>query len=61
MLSAGNVGSEPVETSNKRRTGKVTTATNGTSKGAKAADVLAQRKANAAKTTFPLSWRNRPN
>jgi hypothetical protein len=53
MLPAGNVGSEPAETSKKRRTGKVTTATEGTSKGAKAADVLAQRKADAAKTTLP--------
>jgi hypothetical protein len=53
MLPAGNVGSEPAETSKKRRTDKVTTAIEGTSKGAKAADVLAQRKADAAKTTLP--------
>jgi hypothetical protein len=42
-----------VETSKKRRTSKVTTATEGASKGAKAADVLAQRKADVAKTTLP--------
>jgi hypothetical protein len=53
MLPAGNVGSEMAETSKKRRTRKVTTATEGASKGAKAADVLAQRKAYTAKTTLP--------
>jgi hypothetical protein len=53
MLPARNVGSEPPETSNKKRTGKSTTAPEGTSKGAKVADVLAQRKADAAKTTLP--------
>jgi hypothetical protein len=42
MLPAGNVGSEPAETSKKKRTGKSITAPEGTSKGAKAADVLAQ-------------------
>jgi hypothetical protein len=53
MLPAGNVGSEPAETSKKKRTGKVTTTTEGTSKSAKAANILAQRKADAAKTTLP--------
>jgi hypothetical protein len=41
MLPAENVGSEPEETSKKKRTGKVTIMTEGTSKGVKAADVLA--------------------
>jgi hypothetical protein len=53
MLPAANVGSELAETSKKKRTGKSTTAAEGTSKGAKAADVLAQRKADVAKTTLP--------
>jgi hypothetical protein len=53
VLPAGNVGSEPAETSKKERTGKTMTAPDGASKSAKAADVLAQRKADAAKTTLP--------
>jgi hypothetical protein len=53
MLPAGNVGSEPPETSKKWKTGKATITTKSTSEGAKAADVLAQRKAEAAKTTLP--------
>jgi hypothetical protein len=47
MLPDGNIGSEPAETSKKKRTGKATTATEGPSKS------LAQRKADAAKTTLP--------
>jgi hypothetical protein len=42
MLPAGNVGSKLAETSKKKRTSKATTAPEGTSKRAKAADVLAQ-------------------
>jgi uncharacterized protein with NAD-binding domain and iron-sulfur cluster len=42
MLLAGNVGSEPAETSKKKRTGKVTITTEGTSEGAKSSDVLVQ-------------------
>jgi hypothetical protein len=53
MLPAGNVESEPTETSKRKRTGKSTTAPEGTSKIVKDADVLAQRKADAAKTTLP--------
>jgi hypothetical protein len=53
MLPAGNVGSEPAETSKRKRTGKLTTAPEGTSKSVKAADVLVQQKADAAKTTLP--------
>jgi hypothetical protein len=49
MFPAGNVGSEPAETSNKKQTGKSMTAPEGTSKGVEATDVLAQRKADAAK------------
>jgi hypothetical protein len=53
MQPAGNIGSEPVETSKKKRAGKVAATIESTSKSAKAADVLAQRKAEAAKTTLP--------
>jgi hypothetical protein len=42
MLPARNVGSELPESSKKKRTGKSTTALEGTSKGAKVVDVLAQ-------------------
>jgi hypothetical protein len=53
MQPAGNIGSEPAETSKKGKAGKTITTTEGTSKAAKATDVLAQRKAGAAKTTLP--------
>jgi hypothetical protein len=53
MQPADNIGSEPAETSKKGKTGKATTMAAGTSKSAKATDVLAQRKAEAAKTTLP--------
>jgi hypothetical protein len=52
-MPAGNVGFELAETSKRKRTGKSTTAPEGTSKSAKAAAVRAQRKADAAKTTLP--------
>jgi hypothetical protein len=54
MQPAGNIGSEPAKTSKKRKTGKVTATAEGTSKSTKPTDVLAQRKADAAKTTLPL-------
>jgi hypothetical protein len=42
MQPAGNIGSEPAETSKKRRAGKATATIESTSKSAKAADDLAQ-------------------
>jgi hypothetical protein len=53
MQPTGNIGSEPAETSKKGKVGKTTVAMEGTSKVAKATEVLAQRKAEAAKTTLP--------
>jgi hypothetical protein len=53
MLLAGNMGPGPAETSKKGKTSKTVAATEGTSKSSKATDVLAQRKAEAAKTTLP--------
>jgi hypothetical protein len=50
MLPVGNVGSELVETSKKRKTGRVTVTTKSTSKGVKAAD---EQMAEAAETTLP--------
>jgi hypothetical protein len=53
MQTPGNVGLEPVETSKKGKTSKTAGTTEGASKGTKAQDVLAKRKADAAKTTLP--------
>jgi hypothetical protein len=53
MQPPGNTGSEPVETSKKSKTSKVAGTEEGTSKSTKAQDVLAKRKAKAAKTTLP--------
>jgi hypothetical protein len=53
MQPLGNIGSEPVETSKKGKTSKTVVATEGAAKGTKAQDVLAKRKAEAAKTTLP--------
>jgi hypothetical protein len=53
MQPPGNIGSEPVETSKKGKTNKATGTTEGTSTGTKDQDVLAKRKADAAKTTLP--------
>jgi hypothetical protein len=50
MLPVGNVGSELVETSKKRKTGRATVTTKSTSKGVKAAD---EQMAEAAETTLP--------
>jgi hypothetical protein len=44
MQPAGNIGSEPAETSKKGKTSKAAVATEGASKSTKATDVLAQRK-----------------
>jgi hypothetical protein len=61
MQPTGNIGSEPVETSKKGKSGKATVVAEGTSKSAKAIDVLAQRKAEATKTTLPLLQRRQPS
>jgi hypothetical protein len=53
MQPAGNIGSEPMETSKKGKASKTAATTESTSKGAKATYVLAQRKDEAAKTTLP--------
>jgi hypothetical protein len=53
MQPPGNIGSEPAETSKKGKTSKTAVATEGTAKVTKAQDVLAKRKAEAAKTTLP--------
>jgi hypothetical protein len=53
MQPPGNIGSEPVETSKKGKTNKAAGTTEGASKSAKAQDVLAKQKAEAAKTTLP--------
>jgi hypothetical protein len=53
MQPPGNIGSEPVETSKKSKSSNAATVAEGTSKSTKAQDVLANRKAEAAKTTLP--------
>jgi hypothetical protein len=53
MQPPGNIGSEPVETSKKGKTNKAAGTAEGASKSAKAQDVLAKQKAEAAKTTLP--------
>jgi hypothetical protein len=53
MQSPHNIGSEPDETSKKGKTNKAASTTEGASKSMKAQDVLAKRKAEAAKTTLP--------
>jgi hypothetical protein len=53
MQSPGNIGSKPAKTSKKGKTSKTVVATEGAAKGTKAHDVLAKRKAQAAKTTLP--------
>jgi hypothetical protein len=54
MQPPGNIGSEPVETSKKGKMNKAASTMEGASKSTKAQDVLAKRKAKAAKTTLPL-------
>jgi hypothetical protein len=51
--TADNIGSELAEISKKGKASKKIAATEGTSKSAKATEVLAQRKAEATKTTLP--------
>jgi hypothetical protein len=53
MQPLGNIGLEHVETSKKSKTNKAAGTTEGASKSVKAQDVLAKRKADAAKTTLP--------
>jgi hypothetical protein len=54
MQPPRNIGSDPVETSKKGKTSKAAGTTEGSLKSTKAQDVLAKRKADAAKTTLPL-------
>jgi hypothetical protein len=53
MQPPGNIGFEPAEISKKGKMGKAIATMEGTSKPAKATEVLAQRKAEDAKTTLP--------
>jgi hypothetical protein len=53
MQPTRNIGSEPVETLKKNKASKAAAAAEGTSKSAKAHDVLAKRKVEDAKTTLP--------
>jgi hypothetical protein len=61
MQPPGNIGSEPAETSKKGKISKTAVTTEGAAKGTKAQDVLAKRKADAAKTTLPLLAENLPS
>jgi hypothetical protein len=53
MQPPGNIGSEPAETSRKGKSSKATVTTEGAPESTKAQDVLAKRKADAAKATLP--------
>jgi hypothetical protein len=53
MQPPGNMRSEPAETSRKGKSNKAAGTTEGAPKSAKAQDVLAKQKADAAKTTLP--------
>jgi hypothetical protein len=53
MQPPGNIGSEPVETSRKTKSGKTTAVVDNAVKNTKAQDILAKRKADAAKATLP--------
>jgi hypothetical protein len=53
MRPLGNTGSEPVETSRKGKSGKPAVMIEGAPKSTKAQDILAKRKADAAKATLP--------
>jgi hypothetical protein len=53
MQPPGNVGSEAVETSRKARPGKTGSVVENAVKNSKAQDILAKRKADAAKATLP--------
>jgi hypothetical protein len=53
MQPPGNIGSEAVETSRKTRPGKTSAVVDSAVKNTKAQDILAKRKADAAKATLP--------
>jgi hypothetical protein len=53
MQPPGNIGSEPVETSRKTKSSKTTVTVDSAAKNTKAQDILAKRKADAAKATLP--------
>jgi hypothetical protein len=53
MQTPGNIGSEAVETSRKTKSGKTTAVVDSAMKNTKAQDILAKRKADAAKATLP--------
>jgi hypothetical protein len=53
MQPPGNIGSEAVETSRKTRPGKTSSVVDNVVKNSKAQDILAKRKADAAKATLP--------
>jgi hypothetical protein len=53
MQPPGNIGSEPVETSRKTESSKTTVTVDIVAKNTKAQDILAKRKADAAKATLP--------
>jgi hypothetical protein len=61
MQPPGNIGLEPAETSRKRKSSKAAGTTEGAPKSAKAQDVVAKQKANAAKTTVPPLAENLPS
>jgi hypothetical protein len=58
MQPPGNIGSEPVETSRKTKSSKTTVTVDNVVKSTKAQDILAKRKADAAKATLPLLAKN---
>jgi hypothetical protein len=53
MQPLGDIGSEPVETSRKTKSSKTTAVVDSAVKNTKAQDILAKRKADAAKATLP--------
>jgi hypothetical protein len=53
MQPLGNIGSEPVESSRKSKLSKISVTAENVAKNTKAQDVLAKRKADAAKATLP--------
>jgi hypothetical protein len=53
MQPPGNIGSEPAETSRKSKSSKTAITSENVAKNTKAQDVLAKRKADAAKATLP--------
>jgi hypothetical protein len=53
MQPSGNIGSEPVETSRKTKSSNTTVTVDNVVRNTKAQDILAKRKADAAKATLP--------